>query len=555
MPSPTSDAIEIWRSVTGIDDANFSLLTTLLDGASFSFDDSPVVPQQIYIYRARRYQANVALYSAWSPLVYVRGPWPLRTGNIMANETYTGMDSLLGIAREATEGIPCKAQKGYDRLSGSMDIDLDNPDRETLQNIDTDIESAPGVSKVGPESILSTWTPEGLSRALCALFGDPTETVGGGTAPAATAATASAAGGVIPATQQVYFKTAYVRPTDWGVTTASTEFSATTSAGVTNSISVASPAVQTGATGWNLYASLASGAETLVASNIAIGTPYVLTDLAKIDVSADVAPQSFFVHQWKSKRGFVPHTLLEKRGNSVYAFPGSKVNSHSFSVDKTQSTPLQATFEWLALNQLIYRTDGVLTDVALDTAGMDPNACFGSSQAIMTIAGNLAPQCKVFNIKLDKAMQERQGLTGYRGPVAHFSEGCTYTGDMTMYFGNEAESIVYFGKLDSVTVPYGATKRIRTFSMQLAIIGEPTTTGYRPRLYYKVPKAQYKKVAKPVQGKNAIMQSVNWKAYYDAASSCAVIIELWHSEALATITAAATPITSVPINAINAYTA
>jgi len=541
-----SDAIQIYRSTTGIDDNDFSLLTSVADSPT-PFIDYPGISQQIYIYKSRRYLAANGRYSDWSPLLYLRGLWP--EGGYVIPVTYTGTTSVFGIGREVTEGVPVKAQKGYDRVSGSFDINLTTSDRPSLQNVDTDIEAVPGLSSVGPDTIVMNLSPEGISSQLNATYGDPTTTVGGGTAPAASTATPSGTGGTLPNSTQFYFKTAYVRPSDWGVTTASTEFSATTSAGTgINSISVASPATQTGATAWNLYASTTTGAETLVASNLTIGSPYVLTDPTLVNPLADAAPATFNVHTWKSKNTHIPHTLLEKRGGSIYAFPGAAVSSWSVDIDKTQDTPVLASLEWRAINQLVYDT---LAAVGLDVAGFDPLPAFGASQVLLSIAGNAAPHARKFSLKANKNLQERQGFNGKRGPTQLYEEGCENTGSMEMYFGNEAEAIIYFGQLDAVAAPFGARRRIRTVSVVLSIVSEPNASGFQNRIIIRLPKTQYKKVGRPVAGKGAIMQAVDWKAYYDAASGTSMIIEVWNSQSNGTIVAAGTPISGgAPANDI-----
>jgi hypothetical protein len=88
--------------------------------------------------------------------------------------------------------------------------------------------------------------------------------------------TAGSAGSL--ATGTVYVKLTYVSAL--GETNASPEASVAVT-GLTGSVSVASPAVATGATGYNVYVSSTSGAEGLQnGSPVAIGTPLVVTTLA-----------------------------------------------------------------------------------------------------------------------------------------------------------------------------------------------------------------------------------------------------------------------------------
>lgn len=89
------------------------------------------------------------------------------------DDTATGIQTLIGVGRELTYGTPVMAQKLLDRKSGGLEITFQDPDHESLQNITTDLESVPGTSKVAG-TIKHTVTPEGLTRAICALLGDPT---------------------------------------------------------------------------------------------------------------------------------------------------------------------------------------------------------------------------------------------------------------------------------------------------------------------------------------------------------------------------------------------
>jgi len=147
-------------------------------------------------------------------------------------------------------------------------------------------------------------------------------------------------------------------------------------------------------------------------------------------------------------------------------------------------------------------------------------------------------------------VQERQGFNGKRGPTQLYEEGCENTGSFEMYFGNDAELLVYFGQLDSQATPYGARRRIRTVSVVLSIVSEPNASGFQNRIIFRFPKLQYKKRGAPVAGKGAIMQAVDWKAYYDAASGTSMIIEVWNSQSNGTVVAAGTPVATVPNNDI-----
>lgn len=96
-------------------------------------------------------------------------------------------------------------------------------------------------------------------------------------APAAPVLTAATVGGSL-ASGMVYVKITAVSA--WGETTASPEASVAV-IGPTAQVLVASPALQPGVTGYNVYAASASGAEVLqTATPVAIGTAYAINALA-----------------------------------------------------------------------------------------------------------------------------------------------------------------------------------------------------------------------------------------------------------------------------------
>lgn len=92
--------------------------------------------------------------------------------------TAIGAQSKIGISREAVYGQPTQSQKLIDRVSGTLDIDFQDPNHETFRNITTDVESVPGTSHTGG-SLRVVATPEGLSRLLCMTLGDPVSSQGG----------------------------------------------------------------------------------------------------------------------------------------------------------------------------------------------------------------------------------------------------------------------------------------------------------------------------------------------------------------------------------------
>lgn len=191
-PAAQNSAIEIWRSVTGIADDDFSLLQTLPEpaggftaAAPFGLDDTPVVPYQLAIYKARRViGAPPSLSSDFSPLAYARGPWPVPPQKFTRNpdmstqiqNTNTGLRSKMGFALEAVEGQPVKAQVLLDRAGGSPEMTLDQIKRKGLRNNPGHTGALAGKATVAGSGIGVEPTPESTTALWCAFLGTPVTT-------------------------------------------------------------------------------------------------------------------------------------------------------------------------------------------------------------------------------------------------------------------------------------------------------------------------------------------------------------------------------------------
>lgn len=172
--------IEIQVSSGGLADSHFSTLTTLPDtGGVFSFAHTPVVPGQLYIYRARRRDTSLdptCEYSEWSLFAYARGPYP-ETGDNTMPDPITGARTELGIGLEATEGTAVRSQKKLEYNNGKIEPNMPPVTSRALR-------ATPAANKKaihGPASFAGDFvieaTPEGgFSKVLVGAFGTPTFT-------------------------------------------------------------------------------------------------------------------------------------------------------------------------------------------------------------------------------------------------------------------------------------------------------------------------------------------------------------------------------------------
>lgn len=170
--------IEIQVSTSGIEEGSFSALATIPDTAGAdSFDHTGVVPGQLYIYRARRYDDASGLRSDWSCLVFARPPI---TGGISMpsclDDPVTGSRTELYIGVEPCEGLPTKAQYVVPYRSGGFEGNYARLTGKQLRNATTvNRKIVRGRVEITGKFEVE-FTPEGaFARMLLAVFPVTTE--------------------------------------------------------------------------------------------------------------------------------------------------------------------------------------------------------------------------------------------------------------------------------------------------------------------------------------------------------------------------------------------
>ncbi len=108
-------------STAGYADGDFVPYASLPDlGTPVSFDHVPVVPGQVYIYRARRQDSVTSLFSPWA-YAFARAPYPLQESVMIdTQEVITSADERLFVGIEAFEGVPSKVQFQAELVSGGF---------------------------------------------------------------------------------------------------------------------------------------------------------------------------------------------------------------------------------------------------------------------------------------------------------------------------------------------------------------------------------------------------------------------------------------------------
>ena len=540
------NAIEIWVSVSGISPEDFSLLATVPDGAFYELA-TPLIPGQLYIYKARRYDASQAAYSAFCPLVFARGPWPGALsfpGGFMSfttqenPTTQVGFNSKIGIGMEPGAGQLSLAARLLNRVSGSLLSDLSLIEQMAIRNHPGSPGVVRGISKVGGGLVLEV-TPESCDEILCAYFGAPATTGAAGPAALALApvATVVGAAGTTALTYSVIARNAQGDSLASPVVTVNTANAALSAA---NYVQLT----------WNAVP-YATSYVVLKGTNIlgiAGGLSLQDTGQATSGVYAAPAASAGNIQTWKNGLSMLPVSLLEQRGASVFGFGGCNGNKLSISWDKTQSTPFQMTAEMMALYEILGYTQA---QTGLNTAGFDPLGDYGVAPSTVAYFAGALADCQSYKADLDNNLGEKHTLSGFIGPNGFFKQDNKgHSFSATLYFSTEAEYQRYFGQLPGTPVgPYGVQRAINYFPVLIVTTAPANAAGIVNQFILSLPYCSYQKVGAPIKDKGAIMQDVELKAYIDPVTGTDVVIQVVNSRSNSNIISPQGLVTPVPSNA------
>lgn len=534
--------IEIWRSVTGIDPADFSLLITVADGSPYQGLDTPVLPGQLYIYKARRRDTTSGTYSDFSPLAFARGPYPNLGGTMSINTTTpSGIQSKLGIGVQATVAGAVKAARLLDRTAGSLDTEITRIKRKAVHNHPGTVGHVNGVAKTSGQLSLEV-TPESCDELLCSFAGAPTTTaVSGPAVPVAPTFAIIGAAGTANASYTVVASNAQ------GDSAASTALVVNT---VPNVLSAAN-AVQINITpvaGATLYKVLKGGQLLGVTNTLAL----IDQGQATTAYAAPAAPvgnlQTYLVGM--PSRPALPVSLLEHRGNSILLFGGCVTDKLGLKFDKAQAEPFTCTADLMALYEVLGYTEAQL---GLDTAGTDPLGAYGIAPGCTLLIAGAACDVQNFDVTLDGAQAEKHTLSGSMGPNSFFRQGSNHSVSATAYFSSESEQQRYFGQVAPVG-PYGIQNTVIFFPIYLVVTNPPNAGGIVNQFILQLPYATYEKVGQPYKGKEAIMQDLTIYPDIDLVTGTDVIIQTVNSRTNSGIITPGTLVTPVPGNAQYPYT-
>lgn len=556
-----SASIEIWRSKGGtIWPDDFSLMTTVADGAPWFSLDSPTVPGQLYIYRARRLDNATGIYSGWSPYAFVVGPYPAGANpmynyNVGANP---GFVTKAGIAIEPSTpapGQPCKSS----RLLSLISLD---PGKSGMKRIEReDWRGLPGVTGVingeAEYSLKLTVaaTPESFDELLSAYFGAPTTAaVAVPATPSTPVITNGGTPGVATYAYKIVARTGSTAPASY-YDSAKSAAGSTTTGNATLSPTNFNTITWTAVPGATQYLVLNS-----TTSHIVAVTQGLTANDTGVDMGAYVAPSSPTGNQqlWNTNIGGLYASIpvyfgQDAAGNNMLRlYSGCRGDKLSMKFDKKSSTPFRLECDLKALYEIDWY-NVALSTIGFDTATYDTLDPYSEAVAVVSIGGILA-DCTSFTASIDRSLQSKDVLTGYAGPNCFYQGGAKHKLTATLVFSNDAEKQRYFGQVNA-TGQYSQINKVLYFPIQLLVANPVNGGGIINQFGIYSAYAAYDTVGEAIKDKNGlIMQDIEIIPVIDPGSTATDIqITNINSRSNASIITAGTLITGVTGGGINPY--
>ncbi len=268
-------------------------------------------------------------------------------------------------------------------------------------------------------------------------------------------------------------------------------------------------------------------------------------------------PVSHFRHRFFIGKGPKTVTLIQRKGDTLFVYPGTTVSSFNVSFSKQQDTVLQATFSVMSLNELVYELDLVPDAAALlstATASADPLPPYSPVKGKAYI-NNLIAGIKDMSWDITPNKERDQVFDGNRGARRIFTNGRTsVTGSASLNYADNTNVRRELLGPDVPTGAYGIGDKIAVAPVGIVFEPPANGAGFSNRLSFQAPTTTIK-TTQPIDGDGVIPENLTFAPMNRTGNTANTswYCEIDNSESGTSLLTPGTPITSVPNNRATDY--
>ncbi len=262
-------------------------------------------------------------------------------------------------------------------------------------------------------------------------------------------------------------------------------------------------------------------------------------------------------HRFYNAFGARSVTIIQRKGRSLYVYPGCLVNSFELTTSKEQDSALTARFGIYACDEFVYELDffsNALTYLGTATASEDPLLPYTPVDATATI-GALTASIRSVTVSASKNLGREFVLDGKRGARQAY-ETRTETGGSANLFFSSMTNIRrdLTGVTTDPSGAYAAGSILATASVSMTFNPANNSSAFSNILTVCFPNAAIK-TDEPVSGDAEIPENLTFfpiDAVGDP-SGTDFYLEITNSETYSSLWTPNTPITTPPTSSVYLY--
>jgi hypothetical protein len=218
-----------------------------------------------------------------------------------------------------------------------------------------------------------------------------------------------------------------------------------------------------------------------------------------------------YSHRFANKFGAKSITLIQRKGQSLFVYPGTMVSSLEVSFSKEQDDVLIGTFTIVALDEIVYKLDLVPTAPTLlgtATASSDPLPPYSPVTGVATIGGVVAG-IKTITFTLNKNLGADNVFDGKRGARSHFERLADTSGSASLNYTSDNVNLERDFGVSNPSGAYAPGDTITSAPVLITFTPPNNGSGFSNLLTFCFPQADVKS-AEPVEGENEVPENLTF---------------------------------------------